>query len=89
LFRRARPEHELAPPPLSSVPRLVPVARTGRGGGRGVASGEIATAIWHLLPTYVEAGEVLVILPTVLVIALRRRWNPFGQLFLERSLRPP
>jgi hypothetical protein len=51
-----------------------------------IASGEIAAAIWHLLPTYVEAGEGLLILPTVLVIVLRRRWNPFGQLFFGAFL---
>jgi cellulose synthase/poly-beta-1,6-N-acetylglucosamine synthase-like glycosyltransferase len=46
-----------------------------------IGSGEIAAAIWRLPTSYVWAGEALLLFPTLLVVLLRRRWNPVGQVF--------
>jgi hypothetical protein len=46
-----------------------------------IGSGEIAAAIWRLETSYVWAGEAFLLFPTLLVVMLRRRWNPLGQVF--------
>jgi cellulose synthase/poly-beta-1,6-N-acetylglucosamine synthase-like glycosyltransferase len=46
-----------------------------------IGSGEIAAAIWRLETSYVWAGEAFLLFPTLLVVLLRRRWNPLGQVF--------
>jgi cellulose synthase/poly-beta-1,6-N-acetylglucosamine synthase-like glycosyltransferase len=47
-----------------------------------IGSGEAASAIWRLPTPNVLVGEALLFVSCVLVVLLRRRWNPVGQLFL-------
>ncbi|HYX80016.1 MAG TPA: hypothetical protein VE976_05330, partial [Actinomycetota bacterium] len=51
----------------------------------GVA-GEVAARIWRLPVANIEAGEVLLLTCTVVVVLVRRRWNPFGQVFFGSFL---
>src|SRR6266508_1199629 len=46
-----------------------------------LGSGEIAASIWRLQTSYVWAGEAFLLFLTLLVVMLRRRWNPLGQVF--------
>ena len=46
-----------------------------------IGSGEAAAAIWRLQTSCVWAGEAFLFFPTLLVVLLRRRWNPLGQVF--------
>ncbi|HET7870170.1 MAG TPA: glycosyltransferase [Actinomycetota bacterium] len=46
-----------------------------------IGSGEIAASIWRLQTSYVWAGEAFLLFLTLLVVMLRRRWNPLGQVF--------
>jgi len=51
-----------------------------------VASGEISAAIWELPSRYVEYGEAVLLAFGILVVIVRRPWNPIGQLFFGAFL---
>ena len=51
-----------------------------------LGAGEIAAAAWRLRPGHVETAEVILFLFALIVIALRRVWNPIGQVFFGSLL---
>ena len=69
----------------SPAPRLAP-ARHRRLRPGGDRLGQLAALTWSLPPGLVEWGEGLVFAVSILVVLLRRDWNPVGQAFFGAFL---
>jgi hypothetical protein len=43
-----------------------------------LGGGEVAAAVWRLPARQVQRGELVIAASGLLVVLLRRRWNPIG-----------